>query len=352
MHERLQRANTLLERAATLTPKPFEVLTILGASYYLEGEKDKAETYLKRAEGIQPQYWYLYDIRLNHALPQWGGSPERVQAVFAQARQAGVDADKLLNLNDRYIARPGLLSTPGATRAYWENAIREHPTRQRLKGLLNHFIWLNNWQDALPVASRLIAEYPNDASAYYSRARIHKELGRTAEARADYYAAAAMGEDLALQELIMAHIRGGLGVEKSFDTVLALCRYGAALGSGVGANCIGSLFFEGGSADVPHRNDASQGLAWHLIGARAGHYNSQYDLGWLLYTGRGEDLKDEAAKKLGIYWMRRAAEQDHVYAKRKLEENGISPSEATPSREDVLSVESVPSLLRDFLTSL
>lgn len=348
MRERLQRASALLERATTLTAKPIEALSILGSVYYLGGDDDKAVASLQRAERIMPQHWPIYDTRLNYALPQWGGSIQEVQAVFEQAKQANVDADRLLDLYDKYIARPGLLSTPGAPRAYWERVIREHPTRQRLKGLLNNFVLLQNWLEALPVASRLIAEYPDDGSGYYSRARIHERLGRLTEARADYYTAAAMGENLALQELILAHIRGGLGItEKSFDSVLALCRYGAALGTGVGANCIGSLFFEGGSKDVPHRNDASQGLAWHLVGARAGHYNSQYDLGWMLYTGQGGAVKGEVAKTLGIYWLRRAAEQDHIFAKRKLEEHGISPSENTQSQvEEGFGVESVVAMLR------
>jgi len=113
MRERLQRAATLLERATMLTPKPIEALTILGGAYYLGGDDDKAVASLERAERVMPQHWLIYDTRLNYALPQWGGSVEAVQAVFDQAKQAGVDADKLLDLGDKYIARPGLLSTPG-----------------------------------------------------------------------------------------------------------------------------------------------------------------------------------------------------------------------------------------------
>jgi len=177
----------------------------------------------------------------------------------------------------------------------------------------------------LSVADRLIKEYPDEESAYYRRARINKQLGRTPEAREDYRMAAAMGNDLALQELIMAHIRGGLGMSgKSPNKVFELCRYGATLGSGVGANCIGSLYDEGPSVGLPIKRNLSQQLAWHLLGARAGHYNSQYDLGWLLYTGRGGSLDSEEAQRIGVFWMRRAAEQGHAFAKKKLEENHIS----------------------------
>lgn len=332
MYERLQRAIPLLERATTLTPKPIEALAALGNVHYYGGDAAKAEGYLQRAKAIMPQHEDIYDTRLNYALPQWGGSAEQVKAVYEEARQAGLSASDLFDLHDVYIARPGLSATPGAPRAYWERVIKEHPTRQRLKALLNDFIVLENWLDALPVADRLIAEYPEYSYAYYRRGQINENLGRMAEARTDYTTAAAMGEDFALQSLILANIRGGLGItQKNFDTVITLCRYGAALGSGVGANCIGSLYFEGGSEGVPHPKDAAQGLAWHLIGARAGHYNSQHDLGWLLFTNRGGDMKEADAKKLGIFWLRRAAEQGHNFAKRKLEAQNISLSENTES---------------------
>jgi hypothetical protein len=78
---------------------------------------------------------------------------------------------------------------------------------------------------------------------------------------------------------------------------------------------------------VPFPDDPAQGYAWHLMAARAGHFNSQFDLGWMLYTGRVPGVEPDAAKRLGTFWLRRAAEQDHPFAKRKLEENGISPSE-------------------------
>lgn len=343
MHERLQRAMRLYERATTLTPKPIEALAALGNAHYYDGDATRAEVFLQRAKAIMPQYGPIYDTQLNYALPQWGGSAERVKAVYEEARQAGLSTIYLLNLNDIYIARPGLSSTPGAPRTYWERVVREHPTRQRLKSLLDDFLTLENWLEALPVASRLIAEYPDYSYAYYRRGQINENLGRMAEARTDYATAAAMGEDFALQSLILANIRGGLGItKKSFDTVVTLCRYGAALGSGVGANCIGSLYFEGGSEGVPYRKDAAQGLAWHLIGARAGHYNSQHDLGWLLYTNRGGGMKEAEAKKLGIFWLRRAAEQNHNFAKRKLEEQGISLSEEPDSLlENGWSVETI-----------
>ena len=332
MEERLERSNALLARAIELTPKPVEALTLLADNYFVAQRLEEAEALLQRAENLLPTHAGIHWTRLNYAQPQWWGSDKAVQAALARARQAGVGESALLDMEDYYVARPWKLSTPGAERAYWERAISKHPTRDRLTGLLHNFVRLENWHDALPVANRLIDEYPDDGNAYYRRAQIHQALGQIEAAREDYRMAAAMGHEYSLQELIMAHIRGGLGLPKSFTQAAEFCRYGAALGSSVGANCLGASFFEGGRDGMPFQKDVPQALAWHLLGARAGHYNSQYDLGWLLYTGRGAGVDAEAAKRYGIFWLRRAAEQNHQYAKRKLEELGISPSEGLADR--------------------
>lgn len=346
MQERLQRSNALLEKAIGLTPKPLEALTLLAANHYLNGDKKGAEALLERAEKIKPDYLPIHRTRLNYARPQWGGSEEQLKAAFERAKEAGVGGDALLDIEDDFIVRPSKRSNPGEARAYWERVIREHPTKARLAALRNELFRVQSWDAALPVASRLIAEYPGDETDHYWRARIHQQLGRMAEARDDYRMAAAMGHDLALQELIMVNIRGGLGVtEKSFDEVVLLCRYGASLGSGVGANCMGSLFFEGGSAGVPFRKDKAQAFAWHLLGARAGHYNSQYDLGWLLFTGRGPGVEAAAGKRLGVFWLRRAAEQGQQYAKKKLEENKIELSEPEPAADEGTRLNSILTML-------
>ncbi|MEW5967510.1 MAG: tetratricopeptide repeat protein [Pseudomonadota bacterium] len=331
MEERLERATVLLARALELSPQPLEALIEQARNHFAAGRTREAEDLLQRAERIRPAYWDIHWTRLNYAQPQWYGSAEAIQAALARARQAGVQESVLLDMEDSYVARPWKNSTPGAEHAYWEAAIAKHPTRARLTGLLNDFIRLENWHEALPVANRLIEDYPDDSKAYYQRARTQQAMGRIEAAREDYRMAAAMGHELALQELIMAHIGGGLGLPKSFPDVLPLCRYGAALGSGVGANCLGAIHFEGGQHGVPLPKDLPQSLAWHLLGARAGHFNSQYDLGWLLYTGRGAGVDAKTGERHGIFWLRRAAEQNQTFAKRKLEELGISPSESRQS---------------------
>lgn len=338
MAERLQRSNALLERALALSPRPVEALTELAANAYLDGDRARAEAYLERAEALMPQHPGIYYVRMNFSLPEWGGSPKQETAWLERARTAGVREDVLLFLEDEYVVRPVKMSTPGAARAYWEAAIRKRPTRTRLKGLLQDFVRMQNWHDALPVAERLVRDYPDEKDGYYQRAVINASLGRIPQARDDYRMAAAMGHDHALQELLLAHIRGGLGLPgRSFEGVAELCRFGGTLGSPVGTNCLGASFDEGGPG-MPFPKDIPQSYAWHLMGARAGHYNSQYDLGWMLFTGRAPGVDAAAGKRVGTFWLRRAAEQDHMFARRKLEENKISPSEAVPVTRGTVSV--------------
>lgn len=329
MRERLDRSNELLTRALALTPKPLEALAQLGDNHFLAGRRSDGEAYLARAESILPSHARIHYTRVVFAMPEWGGSTEHVRAVLARAGKAGVAEEHLLDMEDAYVVRPWHMSAPGAGRAYWERAIAKRPLQSRLLDLTRHLVYLQNWQDALPVASRLIDAYPGDAEGHYLRARINEGLGRNAEAWRDYRIAAALGHDYSLQTLIQTHIRGGLGMPgKAFGELDEVCRYGAALGSAVAANCLGGLHFEGRRGGGPYDADSAQALAWYLLSARGGHFNSQHDLGWLLYTGRAPGLEVQRARKAGAFWLRRAAEQDHEFAKRKLAENRLERSEA------------------------
>ena len=329
MRERLDRSNELLEQALVLTPKPLEALAMLGDNHLLGGNRDQAETYLARGEQIMPSYASIHHSRIIYALPEWGGSPERVRQLLDRAKQAGVEDKHLLDMEDQYVVRPWHMSAPGAGRAYWEQAIAKRPLRSRLLDLTRHLVHLENWQDALPVATRLVSEHPGHAEGHYLRARINQGLGRNSAAWSDYRMAAALGHDFSLQTLILTHIRGGFGMPgKAFAELDEVCRYGALIGSPVGANCLGGLFFDGKSGGGPYDADPAQALAWYLQSARGGHFNSQHDLGWLLYTGRGLGVDPQFARTAGVFWLRRAAEQDQEFAKRKLAENNISLSES------------------------
>jgi hypothetical protein len=153
MGERLARSNALPSRALDLTPKPVEVLTMLADNHFADSDAQQAEAYLQRAEAIMPQHASIHWLRMRYALPEWGGSDEAVRAALAQARQAGVRESALLDMEDEYVVRPGKMSTPGTARAYSEAVISKHPTHDRLSSLLHDFVRLENWHDAVPVAT-------------------------------------------------------------------------------------------------------------------------------------------------------------------------------------------------------
>jgi TPR repeat protein len=249
--------------------------------------------------------------------------------AYERAKAAGLSEDSMQILEEHYFDQAAKSSSPGVARQYWEDKIKQKATRRRLIELMDHHFWTSNWNAALPIATRLVQEYPDEVKGHNKRAQIHEKLGLMAEARQDYLNAAALGDDLGIQELIMANLRGGLGItERSFDRVYELCRYGAYLGSPSALNCVGSLYHEGGRPGIPFKPDPGQSLAWHLLAARAGHYNSQHDFGWLLFSGRGGGIDPTLAKRHGVFWLRRAAEQNHHYAQLRLDENRISREES------------------------
>jgi TPR repeat protein len=63
------------------------------------------------------------------------------------------------------------------------------------------------------------------------------------------------------------------------------------------------------------------------MAARAGYHNSQYDLGWLMLTHRAPGVEPKQAEENGLFWLRRAAELDHQFAKKKLQEGGHAEAE-------------------------
>lgn len=328
MRERFARSNALLEKAVALSPRPVEALTLLAANHLAVSDRESGHALLAKAEAIMPAYAPLHDTGIHYLQPEWGGSSEEVANRIALAKKAGVDEETLLYFHDNFYVRPWNMSDPGAEKVYWEKVIAERPTLYRLNGLAHYFNRVQNWRDGVPAASRLIEKYPFHPEAYWLRAAANEKLGTIPEALADYRMAAALGHDFSTQALIQAHIQGGLGLEpKSWIALDKICRHGAALGSSAAANCMGSMFWEGSRVGGPFRTDIPQSFAWHLVAARAGYHNSQYDLGWLLLTGRAPGVPEAVAKNNGLFWLRRAAELDHQFAKKKLQEGGYAESE-------------------------
>ncbi len=328
MRERIAHSNELLSKAVSLNDKPVEALVLLAANRFVLGEKETADTLLDRAKTMMPVYAPIYGTKMNFSLPEWGGSAEKVVQIMADAEKAKVDEISLLYFHDEFIVQPNRMSSPGAARTYWETAIVKKPTFDRLRALAEYFRGAENWRDGLPAASRLVEAYPGAADGYWMRGLANEKLGNIPEALADYRMAAAQGNNSALQSLIQAYVQGGLGLpKKQWNQLIEVCFYGAELGSAAAANCTASLFREGAAFGTGIRNDIPQSFAWHVQAARAGYHNSQYDLGWLLLTNRAPGVTEEQAKINGLFWLRRAAELDHQFAKKKLQENGYAEQE-------------------------
>lgn len=370
MDERLLVSNSLLERALTLDDKPVEALTLLSHNHFLLGTRmaedeplwthilslfkgDNPESltelphprttglaarYHAQAVALYPRYLPAHRNWANFLQPKWGGTRELVQEAIKDAELAGIAKGDLYDMWDEFVADPTRSSTPGATQEYWEKAIDEHATFRRLEGLMHDQAGRKNWKAVIPAAEAIIASYPDDGGAYFWLAEAKMMTGKVEEAQAAQLYAAAMGHDGAIQNMILAFIRGGLGVEEGYagPDLPELCRYSAALGSPIGSNCLGAGAFEGGQPGVPFAKDPAQGYAWHLLGSRAGHYNSQFDLGWMLYTGRVPGLDREQAQELGIFWLRRAEEKGHKFAARRLDELGIDRTKAITGSDNLL----------------
>ncbi len=328
MQERMIISNQLLERALELDPKPVEAMTQLGSNHAGLGTGFR-EHFHNLAESIEPRYLSIHRARANFAQPQWGGGEGDVRKVITYARSLGIDESDLQDLEDEFFHRPRLLSAPGATRAYWERALASHPTRKRMMGLLYDHGELRRWNDTARFAQEMLAVYPEDEKAWFWLGRAQSMIGNMEEARAAMLQSAAMGYDAAIQDLLMALIRGGFGIDENYTGpgLLELCHYSASIGSAVGANCLGGGYHEGDQHGAPFTRNPGQSNAWHLFAARAGHYNSQHDLGWMLYSRRVPGVDRDQAGEVGLFWLRRAAEKDHRFAARRLDEMNISRAE-------------------------
>jgi tetratricopeptide (TPR) repeat protein len=334
MRARLRRSNELLEQAIASDVKPIQALTLLSENLHLLADHERAAAVGERALALMPAHAAAHTVAARYAMPDWGGSEERLTAAVERARQAGVHRDGLTSLEDQQLARPWRTATPGAEKLYWEKALAEHVSAERLHALAMYYLRLQNWRDALPVLERSIRDHPHVAESHYWRGRVHQELGNPQGALADYRMAAALGDEDAINHLIYAHLQGGLTLPpRDLAALAGLCRHAAGLGSPAGANCLASSHWDGALPGIA-RNPA-QALAWHLLAARGGSRNSQHDLGWLLMSRPLAEVKaPEAreAREAGIFWLQRAAEQGHPFAARKLQEAGIDLDNAEPPR--------------------
>lgn len=328
MAERFVRADALLEQAIELDPQPVEALEDRGSVQFMLGDAETADDLWQKAQQLAPDYLDTYFSRMNYALPEWGGSVEEMEAIYADAKAAGFSEGWLANLRDQMDLRGSLELSAQDRVAYLQKALAERKTNQRLNKMMYAQASLKNYESAIQFASLVVEAEPDSSHAYYQRAEYEKTLGMAPQALADYKMAAALGHNYAMWAVINAYKDGNLGMSaKSWDDMLVYCREGAVLGLPSGAHCMARVLDETVPEIAVLPKNMPQALAWYQLAARGGHRSSQCYLGLHMLAGKVPGLTPEQSKTIGTFWLRRAAKQDVPLASQKLQELGVPVEE-------------------------
>lgn len=284
-------------------------------------ERDAAWTRYLALMDHAPHYEWLYLRAASHA--NQPGDPaardQRFQQLTTLARQKQLPQPHLSALEqtlDDHIRGTGRDPNPQTWRPYWEARVKLAPALVNLTGWLEAEYRAGNWAAVLSLADRALAIHPHHESVMERKAWALQKLDRPREAFEATFSAMLLGSDWAANQIVQAHLHGGLDVPvRDFDALYAHCTLGASLGLPSAANCIGSAYTEGFGGVT--RNDA-QALGWHLIGARGGHASSAHDVVALLprvipQAGQRVDVELASA-----HWIRRAAAHEHPASQGRL----------------------------------
>ncbi len=291
------------------------------SNLFYTGRSDEGWRAYEYLIGKSPQYGWLYFWAAEYAKPKWAGkkSQERTQFLLQLA-----DKNKL-NALDRKVLEQETSAivndvennpNPEAWRPYWLDRVEKAPHLFNLIGLLGQEGAVRNWPKVVEISQKIIEKSPHDTTAWQWRGRALKEIGTREEAFTATLTASIRGFDWSMGQIIRAHLNGGLGRKPGDQEALyAYCKMGAALGSAASANCMGSTYTDG-ILGIPRDN--KKAVEWHMLAARGGSANSQHDLAVLLPQVQSGPGVQEAAQ----FWLRRAAAQEHEYAKKKLAAQG------------------------------
>lgn len=284
--------------------------------YFYLGERDQGWAIIEYLIGQAPQYEWTYIWATEYGHAKWAGE----DGAAALQKLSGLAAKNQLNsLGQKVLAQQIQYvgsnmennPDPQAWRPYWQRRLADAPHLFNVLQLLGGELQTGNWPEVEALGTQAIALNPQQTYSFRARAYARKEMGRGDEALGDFLAAAMLGNDDAMANLIGAHVQGAMGVKRGdFDTLLAYCRLGTFVGLPSAANCVGSSYTEGFGGVT---RDRTQAAAWHLLGARGGNSNSQHDVATILSQIDGDDSN----LKISQFWMREAARQGHVYASRK-----------------------------------
>lgn len=286
-----------------------------------EGRSRAWERYLSLMD-YAPHYEWLYLRAADHAQPMYSGSQSAARFVqlvkLAQAK--GLSATELTALKQHMGALtnpPDKMPNPQQWRPYWEGRIKAASTLNNLMGWMYAEYAVSNWTAILDISDRILAINPQSRQAWEQRSWALQQKGRLAEAYEASVVAILLGSDNAMNRIVQGFVRGEMGLPQGdHAALLAHCHLGALVGLGSAANCLGSAHSEGFGGT---KKDDRAALAWHLLGARGGHFNSQHDVAVLLpRVVSGSSVLRQVQWASG-HWLRRARAQNHRAATNKLE---------------------------------
>lgn len=290
------------------------LMWVATASGYREAVRDLFMAGLR----LSPRSYALHRGYLVQLFPKWGGSFELGEALLRDAQVRGLTAFdlgslKLMMFQERN--RERILSDPRAAIGVAAQYTKVHDSAQswlwrgvaeREHGML---------AEASESLRKAIEHAPEWPDAHEELAYLHKLRGNARDAVRVYEQAALLGSYYAQEQLSRAYLYGELGLAKDMITARKRCEEAAAMLNPWGEFCMGALYVDG-LAGMPR--DDVRAVYWFRRAAEQGDATAQHDLGWMLIQGRGA----AADREQGLFWLRKAALQDHEYAKAKLEQLG------------------------------
>jgi hypothetical protein len=309
----------------------------LSLGYFYQGMDEKGWRTQEELINAAPSYGFSYFWAAAYAESIWA-KPDiatrraaRLRALSASNKlpqSENLVLEQELNYRLRGLARTG---NPQEARPYWTQRNKEAPHLFNTLGWLMYERSVENWPEVLRLADLAISANPLQTYSYTQRATANKAMARVDTVFKDTLAAAVLGNDSAMSDLIQGHVRGTLGFAPgNFNQMYAYCNMGATFGMPAAANCMGSAYTEG-FAGI--KRDDRSAIAWHMFAARGGISNSQHDIGVIL--PRVSKLPE--AQSISQHWMREAARQQHPYAIQK----------ATKEPEPEVDTECAAKLARD-----
>jgi len=271
---------------------------------------------------VAPHYEWIYLRAVNWAAPRHseGAAQRRLADLQRLAAEKGLPQVHQVTLRQSIEALakpPDKEPNPQAWRPYWEARVAAAPTITNLVGWMGAEQAVSNWPRLLELSERIIAMHPHHLNAWEMKSWALVNMGRLEASYDAAMVAIVLGSDWAMNRVVQGYVRGEMGLPHGdHQALLAHCQLGAAMALAAAANCLGSSYTDG-FAGV--QRDQKAALAWHFLGARGGHFNSQHDVAVLLPKVVTDPALAQDIDHAAGHWLRRAWSKTHRAATNKLE---------------------------------